>query len=89
MRFAALLLLPGLVLIGSFHISEAVEKGESVVPVVISLGVTIGIAGGVFFYAGREGPTRVRERSARVLRLVAPIAAGVALLRLVAMLFGK
>jgi len=86
---AALLLLPGLVLIGSFHIGDAVEKGESVVPVVISLGVAIGIIGGFFFYTGREGPTRVGARSARVLRLVAPIAAGIALLRLVAMLLGK
>ncbi len=89
LALTSLLLVPAFALIGGFHIRDALEKGESVLPGAIGLGVAVVIVGGVFFFAGRQGPIRARERSARILRWVAPIAAGIALLRLVAFLFGK
>jgi hypothetical protein len=89
LALTSLVLLPAFVLITGFHLRDAIERGESVVPVVIGLCLAIAIVGSVFFFAGRDGPLKARERSARLLRWVAPIAGGIALLRLVAVLLGK
>ncbi len=84
----AIVLVPGLVLIGEFHLRNAAERGESIAPVVVALCLTIAVCAAVFFFVGRGGPTRVRERSARLLRWLVPIALGIAVLRLAAMLLG-
>jgi len=89
LALTSIVLLPAFVLIGGFHIRDAMEKGESVLPGAIALCLAIALVGGVFFFAGRDGPMKARQQSARILRWVAPIATGVAILRLVALLFGK
>jgi hypothetical protein len=87
--FTFLILLPIILLIAGFHFHDSIERGESVLPVVIGLLIPIGIIAAVFFFAGRHGPMKAKERSARILRWAVPIAGGIALLRLMAMLLGK
>jgi len=89
LALTSMLPLPAFVLIGGFHFSDAMDRGESIVPVVLGLVFFVGIIVTVFVLVGRDGPTKVRERSARLLRWVAPIAGGIAALRLIALLFGK
>ncbi len=84
-----LVFLPLLVLITGFHLRDAIEKGESVAPVVIATVLVLGIIGFVFWFAMREGPEKVRERVSRIMRWAAPLAIGAALLRLLALLFTK
>src|SRR5262249_20029608 len=68
LRFTALVFLPIFLLIGGFHFSDAMERGESVVPGLLGLGLAAGIVGGVFYFAGRDGPEKARERSSRIVR---------------------
>src|SRR5262249_18121 len=89
LALTSLLLLPAFALIGGFHMRDAIEKRESVLPVVLALCLASAIVGGAFFFVGRDGPVEARERSARILRWAAPIAGGIALLRLIAMVLGK
>ena len=89
LRFTALALLPSVLLIGECHVQDALENGEAVVPALIGLAFAAGIVGGICYFADRDGPRQARERSARILRWAAPIAGGVALLRLVALLLGR
>ena len=81
-------LLPVLVLIIGFHAQNALEKDESIVPVVLGLVLVLAILGGVFFFAARKGPVEARVRAAKLMRWLAPIAVGVALLRLLALALG-
>jgi hypothetical protein len=89
LRFTALALLPIFLMIGGFHFQDALERGESVVPVIMGLAVCAGIVGGVFYFVGRNGPRKARERSMKVLRWVVPLAIGIALLRLIALIIMK
>lgn len=87
--FTSIILLSLVILIGGFHFHEAIKRRESIWPVAIGLLIPIGIIAVMFFFAGRGGPMKAQERSARILRWIAPIAVGIALLRLIAMIFGK
>jgi hypothetical protein len=80
-------LLPLLLLITGYHAKDALERGESIVPVALGLALSLAIIGGVFFYAARNGPGEARARAAKLIRWVAPLAIGVALVRLLVFLF--
>jgi len=84
----ALALLPGLVLVIGYHAQDALERGQSIVPVVLGLGLVLGILGAVFFFVARKGPDAARVRAAKLMRWLVPVAFVVALLRLLAFAFG-
>ena len=86
LAFTFIFLVPLIVLIGWFHFHDAVMRGESIVPVAAGICIPIGIIAAIFFFAGRRGPGEGRKLSARILRWAVPIAGGIALLRLIAML---
>lgn len=89
LAFIFLILVPLIVLIGGFHFHDAVRRGESIWPVAVGICIPIGIIAALFFFAGRRGPGEGRKLSSRILRWALPIAGGIALLRLMAMLWGK
>jgi hypothetical protein len=89
LRFTALAFLPVFLLIGGFHLQNAMQKSESVLPGLIGLVLAASILGAMFYFGGRAGPHQARERSARILRWAVPIAGGVALLRLVVFLLKR
>jgi hypothetical protein len=82
------MLVPMLVLIFGWHLSESLRQGESVWPVVFGVVGSLGVLGGTGFYVLREGREQASARSARVLRWAAPLATGIAALRLLAWLMG-
>jgi hypothetical protein len=82
LQFTALAFLSLFLLIGWFHTKDALEKGDSVVPELISLAFVAGILGCGFYLVARDGPLKARERAARMMRWIAPIVFGIALLRL-------
>ncbi len=81
-------LVPLLILIFSFHAQDALERGQSMVPVVLGIIVTLALIGGVLFFVARRGPVEARARAGKLMRWLAPIAVGVALLRLLAFVLG-
>jgi len=81
-------LLPLFLLVTGFHLRDALNRKESVVPVVLALFLMLAIAGGMTFYIAHNGPVEARARSAKLLRWAAPAVVGVALLRLLAYVFG-
>ena len=83
-----LILVPVLIAVTGFHLQDALEKGESIVPVVVGLALVLGIVGGVFFVVARKGPSEARERASKLMRWLAPIAVGAGLLRLLALALG-
>ncbi len=83
-----LALTPFLLLIGGFHASDAVDRGESLLPVAIGLLIPVALIGGLFLYAARLGPKNAANRSLRIQRWAVPLAIGIALLRLIALLLG-
>lgn len=82
------LLLPILVAITGFHARDALERGESVWPVLVGAILTVAVLAGTALYVLREGHTQASARSARLLKWVAPIAAGIAALRAMLWLAG-
>jgi hypothetical protein len=78
------LLAPVLLGITAWHWQDAAGKGESGWPVLLGLGLAVGVLGGTFAYAAKDGPAQASARSARVLRWAAPLATGLALVRLLA-----
>jgi hypothetical protein len=89
LSFVPLLLLPGFVLVTHFHLKTSIERQESILPVLIALVLCVAIVGSVLVFLGREGPSKVRERSARLFRWTAPVGLGIAVLKLLALLFRK
>ncbi len=81
-------LTPLLVLIFGFHAQSAIEGGESLVPIALSIVLVVAIIGGVFAFTTRRGPSQARERAVKILRWAAPVALGLALLRLLALILG-
>ena len=88
LAFAGAMLAPFLILIFGWHGKDALQRGESLWPVVLGGLLILSILGGTGFYILRYGQAQAAARSARLLKWVAPIAAGVAALRLVAWLVG-
>lgn len=86
LKLRALALLPFLVAIGAYGVDDARARGESIIPGLSALLLLGALLGGVFYYAGRAGPARAQVQSRRALRWLAPLALGVALLRLIAFL---
>jgi hypothetical protein len=82
------MLVPLLVLVFGWHLGESLRAGESAWPTVLGMVGALAILGGTGFYVLREGRGQATARSARVLRWAAPLAAGVAVLRLLAWLIG-
>ncbi|MEZ4227082.1 MAG: hypothetical protein R3B13_39450 [Polyangiaceae bacterium] len=87
--FGGAMLLPFLVLIFGWHAKDAQARGESFVPVVLGVVLSLGILGGTAFYVLRHGRERVAARSARIIKWAAPFAAGIAALRLLAWLLWR
>ena len=81
-------IVPMLILIFGFHAQNALEQGQSIVPVVLGIVLVLALIGGLMFYLVRRGPEEVRSRSAKLMRWIAHIAVGVALLRLLALVLG-
>jgi hypothetical protein len=82
-------LLPLLLLIGAFHVRDALEKGESVLPSAIASGLAMLIVAGIFFFSGRDGPWLAQQRSVKVLRWLSPMVIAFALLKMIGILIGK
>jgi drug/metabolite transporter (DMT)-like permease len=88
LAFAGAMLAPFLILIFGWHGKDALQRGESLWPVVLAALLALSVLGGTAFYVLRYGPAQAGARSARLLKWVAPIAGGVAALRLLAWLVG-
>jgi hypothetical protein len=88
LAFAGAMFAPFLVLIFGGHARDALRRGESLWPVVLGALLSLSILGGTTFFVLRDGQAHAAARSARLLKWVAPIALGVAALRLVAWLVG-
>jgi hypothetical protein len=84
--FAGLALSTLLVPMFAFHVRDAARHGESVLPVVLGIVLSLGILGGTVFYLLRHGRANVAARTARMMKWVAPLAVIVAILRLIAWL---
>lgn len=82
------ILLPLLFAIGYWHFRDAEAHGESPVAPLIGLVLALGVLGGTVAYALRRGPAEAQARAARLARWAAPIAIVIAILRLLAFLFG-
>ncbi len=88
LMLVGLALAPLLALILGYHASDALERGESVVPVLFGVVLALSVLGGTLLFVLRRGPGEARARAARLMRWVAPIALGIAALRLVGLAFG-
>lgn len=73
-----------LVGITSWHVADAREHGEAAWPPLVAALLALALVGGIGWSVLREGPRRAGERSARLLRWVAPLAILVALARAIA-----
>jgi hypothetical protein len=82
------MLVPLLVLVFGWHLTDSLRRGESVWPSVLAIVGSLAVLGGTGFYVLREGRTQATARAARVLRWTVPLATGIATLRLVAWLMG-
>jgi hypothetical protein len=82
------MLVPFLVLVFGWHLTDALRRGESAWPVVLGSMGSLAVLGGTGFYVLREGRLKVAARSARLLKWVAPLAMGIAALRALAWLMG-
>ncbi len=84
-----LLVLPALVGVTSFHLADALRRGEPawvvVVPTVLAVALLVGTGG----YVLRRGHAHASSRSERLLRWVVPIAVLVAVVRALLWLAGR
>ncbi len=64
------------------HVADARARGESLVPTVLGFVLSAALVFGVVRFVAGGGPSLLGERAARLGRIVAPIAAIVAVLRL-------
>jgi hypothetical protein len=87
--FAGLALSTLLVPMIAFHVQDAARHGESLWPVVLGFVFGLAILGGTVFYLLREGRANASARSARLMKWIAPLAIGVAMIRLIAWLAVK
>jgi hypothetical protein len=78
---AGMVLVPGLLLVFGFHLQDAIGRGQSVWPVLLSIPLSLGILGGTVAYVLRLGPAGAADRARRLLAWVAPAAVALALLR--------
>ena len=88
LAFAGAMLAPFLVLIFGWHGKDSFQRGESLWPVILGALLSLSILGGTVFYILRYGQAQAAARSGRLLKWIAPVAAGVAALRLLAWLMG-
>ena len=84
--FAGALLAPMVVGISAWHARDAMAQGESVWPVALAGLLSVAIVVGTAAYVLREGRAHASARSARRLLWAAPLAVGIALVRLLAWL---
>ena len=89
LAFAGAMLTPLLVLIFYGHGKSALQRGESLWPVVLGAVLGLSTLGGTVFYVLRSGQAQAPARSARLLKWVVPMAVGVAALRLLVWLAGR
>jgi len=72
----------------AWHLADARQRGESVWPVAIGIVTSLAVLGGTGAYVLREGRAHASQRSVRLLKWAAPLATGVAAIRLLAWLMG-
>ena len=89
LAFTGAMLAPFLVLILYGHGKDALQRGESLWSVILGSLLGLSVLGGIAFYMMRHGSAQAAARSARLLKWVAPIAVGVAALRLLLWLLGR
>lgn len=82
------MLTPVLLLIFDWHGKDALRRGESLWPVLLGALLSLSVLGSAASYVLRHGHAQAAVRSARLMKWVAPIAVGVAALRLLAWLVG-
>ena len=75
--------------VAALHAKDAIEEGESLVPVAMALVVGLGLVLGPLAFASRGGPDRAAERSATLTRWAIPVLIVVTALRVVASMFGR
>ena len=86
LAFTAATLAPLLMLIFGWHAKDALRRGQSLLPIMLGVLLSLSILGGTAFYVLRYGQAQAGARSARLLKWAAPIAVAVAALRLLAWL---
>ncbi|AKV00258.1 hypothetical protein AKJ09_06921 [Labilithrix luteola] len=74
---------PFIVLIFGFHFADARQKGQSAWPVLLGTVFAVGVIIASMFYVARNGPAQAAARSARIIRIAAPLAIAAAVLRLI------
>ena len=85
---AGLAMVPPIGAILAFHARDASQHGESLVPVVLSGLLVVVLLIGTGFTVARQGPEHASERAAKLMGKLWPVMAAVAVLRLLAMVFG-
>ncbi len=88
LAFFGLLSLAGALVVTGFHLQDAVDRGQSVLPVGLALAATLALVVGVGLFVARKGPEQARARAAKVLRWALPVGLALAALRLVALALG-
>jgi hypothetical protein len=83
-----LAMVPPVGAIVAFHARDASQRGESLVPVVLSALLVAVLLIGTGFTVARQGPEHARERAAKLMGKLWPVMVVVAVLRLLAMVFG-
>ncbi len=83
-----LAMVPPIGAIMAFHARDAAQHGESRVPVVLSALLVVAIVIGTGFTVARQGPEHARERAAKLMGKLWPVMVVIAVLRLLAMVFG-
>jgi hypothetical protein len=85
---SVVILAPLLCLVTGYHLADARAKGESIIPVVLALVLSLAILGGTLWFLTHKGRAQAAERSGRLLRILGPLAFTVAGLRLILWLVG-
>ncbi len=78
-------ILPLLAPITGFHASDALARGESLIPVVLATILILVIIGATVRHTLRDGADRAGHRAQAVIRKLAPLAALLAIVRLIAL----
>lgn len=88
LMITGLAMVPPIGAILAFHARDASQRGESLVPVVLSALLVVAILIGTGFTVARHGPEHARERAAKLTRKLWPVMVVIAVLRVLAMVFG-
>lgn len=59
-------------LMGSCHVIDARQRGQSIVPAILGAVLAGGIVVATLYFGARNGPAKAQERSAKIMRWVLP-----------------